>query len=389
MRSGARARFRGDRQSVRGLEENRSVGFIDCDAHVYESDEAWDHLDPGEREFRPVTVHAEGAKFQQWLVSGQLITRGDRYHPADQTRSDALYPPGATSLSDVPGRLAHMDRLGVDAQVIFSTFFIGSNIPRPLVEAALARSWNRWMAEKYEQSGGRLRWALRAPVRMMDRAYAEMEFGKAHGAVGVHVQGAMAGMVLDDEYFHPFYAKAQDLDLTICAHVGLDIAGYNIPDRRYGFQVVNQLPLGFHRVCVSDLDMRFPRLRWAWLEAGASWVPFVLHEVARAEGGLMTRTEGETTVDLGLMKRKNLFVACQIDDDIPYLLGYAGDQNLVMGTDYGHIDIGSDLYAGEIIAGRADLDPGVRKRIVDDNGRALFGISPAFTPAGDSKVVTV
>jgi predicted TIM-barrel fold metal-dependent hydrolase len=358
------------------------VGYVDSDAHVYESDAAWDHLDPNEREFRPRTMRDADSQAELWFVSGQLAVRGDRYHPTDDERSHSLYPPGVQSLEDVPARLAHMDRLGVDVQVVFSTFFIRANLPRPMVEAALARSWNRWMAEKHDESGGRIKWALRAPVRMMERAFEEMEFGKEHGAVGVHVQGRMAGMVLDDEYLYPLYAKAQDLDLAMCIHVGHDKPGYSLPDPRYGFEIVVDVPLGFHRLCVSDLHGRFPRLRWGWMEAGASWIPFVLHEAARSnEKSGMTRGRDETHVDTGLLARHNLFVACQMDDDIPYLVRYAGEHNLVLGTDYGHLDVGSDLYAHEIVVERPDLDAGVAQKIVDGNGRALFGIDPSFTPA--------
>jgi predicted TIM-barrel fold metal-dependent hydrolase len=226
-------------------------------------------------------------------------------------------------------------------------------------------------------------------VRTIDRALEEMEFGREHGAVGVHFQGRMAGMILDDEYFDPIYAKAQDLDLPICIHVGHDRPGYTLPNAGYGFEIVTDVPLGFHRLCVSNLHDRFPRLRWGWLEAGASWIPFVLHEAARADeaSGMMRGHDEFTTVDRELMERNNLFVACQIDDDIAYLVRYAGEGNLVVGTDYGHLDIGSDLNAARIVAARPDLDPSVTKKIVDDNGRRLFGIDPSFRPAPEGALV--
>jgi hypothetical protein len=95
----------------------------------------------------------------------------------------------------------------------------------------------------------------------------------------------------------------------------------------------------------------------------------------------MTRGPDETRIDRDLMARNNLFVACQMDDDIPYLVTYAGEEHLVIGTDYGHLDIGSDLHAHRIVTERTDLDAGVARKIVDTNARALFGIDPAFTPA--------
>ena len=41
----------------------------------------------------------------------------------------------------------------------------------------------------------------------------------------------------------------------------------------------------------------------------------------------------------------NLFVACQTDDDLPYVLKYAGENCLMIGSDYGHADNASELLA--------------------------------------------
>ena len=40
-----------------------------------------------------------------------------------------------------------------------------------------------------------------------------------------------------------------------------------------------------------------------------------------------------------------LFVACQTDDDLPYVLKYAGENCLMIGSDYGHADNASELLA--------------------------------------------
>jgi hypothetical protein len=82
-----------------------------------------------------------------------------------------------------------------------------------------------------------------------------------------------------------------------------------------------------------------------------------------------------------LIAQHNLYVACQMDDDIPYLVGCAGEDNLVIGTDYGHLDIGSDLCAHSIASQRPDREPQAACKIVDRNARVLFGIDPSFNPA--------
>src|SRR5262245_25791820 len=111
---------------------------------------------------------------ESFTACDQRLPRGDRVPGMGQPdKYHEIYPPGAPTLDDVPARLEHLDRLGIDVQVLFSTFFIQSNFSRPLVEAALARSWNRWMAERTADSGGRLRWACRVPLLMQDRAFEE------------------------------------------------------------------------------------------------------------------------------------------------------------------------------------------------------------------------
>jgi predicted TIM-barrel fold metal-dependent hydrolase len=297
----------------------------------------------------------------------------------DAERFQQMYPAGAATLDDVPARLAHMDRLGVDVQVLFSSFFIQASFTRPLIHAALCRSYNRWMGERTAESNGRLRWAAVVPLQMMDRAFDEMEFARNHGATTVHIRGDVNGMVLDDEYLHPFYARAQDLDLVITVHVGLD-SKFGARDPRSTLTGVTRVIVAFHRLLVSDLPERFPRLRWSFVESGASWLPFALQEAARGTQTMLRRSDDNTVIEAGGLERRRLYVACQIDDDLPYLLRFAGEHNLIVGSDYGHFDIGADLDAPGILSRRTDIRPAVAKRIVDDNGRRLHNLDKSFCP---------
>ena len=69
-----------------------------------------------------------------------------------------------------------------------------------------------------------------------------------------------------------------------------------------------------------------------------------------------------------------MFVACQTDDDMAYVLKYAGEGNLVAGTDYGHADTSSELEALIRMRERADVPPDVMDKALDDNARALYGL---------------
>src|SRR5207245_1998481 len=92
----------------------------------------------------------------------------------------AVFPAGSVNLSDPSARIRYMDELGVDVQILFPTFWLSEEVTNVVREAAMARSYNRWLAEATAESGGRLGWAVYTPVRAVDRALQELEFGKEH-----------------------------------------------------------------------------------------------------------------------------------------------------------------------------------------------------------------
>jgi predicted TIM-barrel fold metal-dependent hydrolase len=352
------------------------MGFIDSDAHVRESEATWAHADPAERDLMPEAVDGT------WQVA-ELSTVGAFDAEATPEGYHELFPRGSADLSDPKVRVARMDRLGIDVQVLFSTWWIGSDVADPRREAALARSWNRWMAERTADSGGRLRWILQAPVRLPNRARQEMEFGRTHGAVGVHMRGLRHGLGVGSAEYDPLHAAAEELGLVMAVHVGGDMRVIAGQPHLVMLNNLAPVPAAFHAVVKTNLGDRFPALRWAFLECGASWLPFVIQEALRSDGYAGFRNFKDWRPSAAhLLSDHDLYVACQIDDDIPYLVDLVGGSNLVLGTDYGHLDVGSDPYGLQILAARAtDSGRGVFADIVDGNARQLWGIPSDFTPA--------
>jgi predicted TIM-barrel fold metal-dependent hydrolase len=70
------------------------------------------------------------------------------------------------------------------------------------------------------------------------------------------------------------------------------------------------------------------------------------------------------------MRDYRLYVACETHDDLPYVLKYTGEANVVLGTDYGHSDPTTELDALQGLEQRGD----VARRILEDNPRALYGL---------------
>jgi predicted TIM-barrel fold metal-dependent hydrolase len=69
-----------------------------------------------------------------------------------------------------------------------------------------------------------------------------------------------------------------------------------------------------------------------------------------------------------------LFVACQTDDDLPYVLKYAGDDALMIGSDYGHADNASELLALKRLKENGEIDPKVIDKILFTNPARFYGL---------------
>ncbi len=351
------------------------MGYIDSDSHVRESDSCWDYLDPGEQHHRPAKD-----RYGAWLVGGI-----PRQRPFDvmamPPEYNELFPEGSVDLAAPTARLRRMDVLGIDVQVLFSSFWLNVEITSTDEEAALMRSWNRWIADRVADSDGRLLWTLEVPFRVPERALAEMEFGKNHGAVGVHLSGLRHGATVASPLYRPIYEKAQELNLVIAIHVGGDSRIFS-DDRSIVFiNNLSPVPGALYALCRMGVPAEFPHLRWAFVEAGSSWLPFAVQEASRADEGGNRIARDWRDLARNVLADNNFFVTCQIDDDLPYLCKLFGTTNLIHGTDYSHMDLGSDPYGPHIIATRADMTPADAKAIVDSNARRLWGIDPSFTPA--------
>jgi predicted TIM-barrel fold metal-dependent hydrolase len=75
-----------------------------------------------------------------------------------------------------------------------------------------------------------------------------------------------------------------------------------------------------------------------------------------------------------IIRDSRVYVACQTDDDLPYVLKYAGEDNIVIGSDYGHNDTSSEIEALRLLKEQGEVEPRIIDKILYDNAKALYGI---------------
>jgi len=69
------------------------------------------------------------------------------------------------------------------------------------------------------------------------------------------------------------------------------------------------------------------------------------------------------------LREYNIYVSTQTDDDFPYIISNASEDNLVNGTYYGHGDTASELNAIARVKAIKELIPEVKRKILSDNPR--------------------
>ena len=76
-----------------------------------------------------------------------------------------------------------------------------------------------------------------------------------------------------------------------------------------------------------------------------------------------------------LLADNRFYVAVQVTDDLEQIVGLVGEDNLVVGTDYGHNDTSSEIEALRLIRTNGRLEPGVVDKILGANACALYGLA--------------
>ena len=117
---------------------------------------------------------------------------------------------------------------------------------------------------------------------------------------------------------------------------------------------------------MSDVPAKFPKLRWGFVEASAQWIPWVIKEAIRRSG--------TKSYPINPCREFKIYITAQTDDDFPYVLKYVGDDNIVIGTDYGHTDASSEVDAIETFRGNREVTDAVKKKILADNPRVLYAL---------------
>jgi predicted TIM-barrel fold metal-dependent hydrolase len=168
------------------------------------------------------------------------------------------------------------------------------------------------------------------------------------------------------------------MNFPICIHTGsgeptLNGAAFE------GLGATNMLE-AFYSVVFTGLPKQFPRLRFGFIEAGSSWIPFVLDKLqARRERMAWAYAKFNYSNEQESLFRENrLFVTCQTLEDVPYILRFGTEDHLLLGTDYSHADQSADIESITTLRQWGEegrISPRTVTKILEDNPREFYGLA--------------
>jgi predicted TIM-barrel fold metal-dependent hydrolase len=270
--------------------------------------------------------------------------------------------------------------LGIDTQVVFPSIWLGCLAENVELEAALARSYNQFMANQCGQSGGRIFYVAIVPWRRPEMAVQEIRRVKSLGSVaGIYARGIEWDRPLTHPDHWPIYEEAAHQDLPVTVHVGNGSSPMiremfqGVPRPTYDDGRPHVHPLGkgivsgpyvlyaFQQILGSTLLDDFPKLRVAFLEAGSEWTVRLLKGLRGSKSAKLDRWLAE-----------RVFVSCAMDDDLPYIIGKNGDDFLITATDFPHGDAFRQDQLANGLKARGDLSERTIEKILSDNPQRLF-----------------
>ena len=362
-------------------------GVIDADTHISESEAMWNMIDKELYDRRPIMLKAPedtfyGPRNAFWLIDGNIFPK------PNGKGSFRLITPSASKLelsrgdihlacremTDIPGRLTDMDKLNVETQIVYPTIFLVYLTDDPGLEIALCRAYNRFLAQACAKAGSRMRWVAIPPLKSIEESIKELKWAKENGAVGVFFRGIEGNWTLDNPYLFPIYQAANDLHLPICIHTGAGcpafISLFDV-ERNHSFGHSRVQPLlAFRDIIANGIPERFPRLKFGFLEASAGWVPFLLHILKR-----LFKQRWRFSSDQDMFRENRIFIACEADEDVNYICQYTGEDQLLIGSDYGHQDPSEERQLVATMRAREDIPSALTDKILFDNGRQFYPLN--------------
>ncbi len=263
--------------------------IIDCDAHHYENESYGEWLEFMENDVLKQLVTAGRGFGRRAIVPHNIGYQdmGGRI-PRYPLRVSEKTPKGdGAKHRDVVMGHRWMDAMGVDYSCLFPTGMLSIGLhPQKEMEVELCWAYNRWVTEKaLPESNGRLFTMLSLPFSDPDACLRQVEtFGHRKGVGGFMVTTVRPKMGVYDNAYMKVYRAIEERGLVLSFHSGPSWGDHTFQSCNR-FLAAHALGFSWYNILhctnwvVNGMGERFPKMPVIWIEAGLSWIPFVMQRI--------------------------------------------------------------------------------------------------------------
>jgi predicted TIM-barrel fold metal-dependent hydrolase len=331
--------------------------LVSADSHIAEPPDLWtSRIDARFRDRAPRLVSSDDgdAYIFDGLRNaasgiGLIATKAKYLDPHREFGMKGVWADVPEGGYDPVARAGEMDREGIEAELIYTSFGLGLFALTDLeYRRACLRAFNDWLAEHCAGAPNRLFGVAMIATDDIDRSIAELE-----RCVGMGLRGAMiaigqaSGEDYGDERFRPFWSAVESLEVPISLHVaatetGWKNSGSNFVDFACVFTPTMYAITG---MIFSGLFDRHRKLKVLSVENDASWPLPVLERMDDrwVHDQLWAPGTGRAAAITSGRRPSEIFhdhVGCTFMRDRTAIVNreIIGRNNLMWGADYPHFD---------------------------------------------------
>lgn len=248
-----------------------------------------------------------------------------------------------------------MDAEGIDVAVLFPTrglFAHAKEYDDDNLAADISRAYNDWLADFCGHAPERMYGAAMLPAQNVPACVEEIRRAGARGFKAVFLRpNPIRKRNWNNPVYDPMWAECANQGLTVGFHEGTPCAlPVAMGDRFDGVHEDLWLtehtaahPIEAMYACLSivagGVCERFPRLRFAFLEGNASWLPFWLWRMDEHWEARRHLVEKQLPMPPSEYFKRQCFVGVEADEALArYAIEEMGDDYFVFSTDFPHQD---------------------------------------------------
>ena len=285
-------------------------------------------------------------------------------------------------------RLADQDKDGVDAEVIYGIPFLAEMIKDRDTAAVSIAAYNDLVAEWAKAAPSRLYPQALLPGNSVEAAVAEVKRIAGLGLTGAEWDYLVTYKPVWHPYWEPLWAAAAEHRIIISMHVPMfatttvgklpHLDPHPASEAAWLSVLPMQIDEALASVIFSGVLERYPALKVVMTESGIGWIPYLLDRMDYEWEEHYDTMDWKSLIRTrpSDLFRAHIYATFQKDNVGPLLAERFCPDNFMFGSDYPHPDgVWPDSHA-VINATLGGLSDTLRKKIVNDNARALYHMLP-------------